>query len=61
MAQQETQHQEQGSIYEQLATPLPHWAREYMLQRERALLTELHQIRKMLGKPQLEKVRTRPR
>lgn len=61
MSQTTQHHQEQGSIYEQITTPLPGWAREYMIQRERALLTELHEVRKLLGKPPVEKVRTRPR
>lgn len=58
---QSTQHQEQGSIYEQLTNPLPGWAKDYLTQRERALITELTEVRRLLGKPQPEKVRTRPR
>jgi hypothetical protein len=38
---------------------LPVWMQRYLEQRHRALLTELHEIRMILGKPQLKEPRVR--
>lgn len=38
---------------------LPGWMRRYLEQRLRALMTEEHEIREVLGKPQLKEPRIR--
>ena len=57
----ETQAQCDAPVTVQRVEILPAYFREYLIERKRALITELRQVQVLLGEPQTVPTRQRPR